>query len=648
MKKNKTIVCRVSLIGASAVLALGCTTKGTGFGATSSSNVTTYHNDLSRTGQNISETNLTRANVNSGTFGKVGALPVDGSIYAQPLYVSGVSIGNDTKNLVFVATEHDSVYAFDADAATSDTDPVTTPVWKTSLIDDTACTDSPCVTLGMADTLAPNIYPEVGITATPVIDQANGIIYVVGVDKEGSAANANGTTGNIVWKLHSLSLTTGQEMKGSPVVIAGEAAAGPLLSGVTNSGEGIGSDGKIAFQARFQLSRAGLVLSNGIVYVAFTSYNDLEPDHGWIFGYQYESGNFTQLSSFITTPSSGNGTIWMSGGAPAVDKSGNLFVATGNGDKAYLSTATQPDLSDSVLKVGLGGSTGLALSDYFTPYNWQKLAAGDVDLGAGGVLLLPDQPGAHPHQLIAGGKQGTIYVIDRDNMGKLSTSATVDNQVGLISENSTVVAGGTNHGPGIYGTPSYFNGNIYMMPAVGAITSIPVQNGVVNFSAAKKGTLIEEQRGSTTSISANGTSNGIVWYIDPSAYLYTYDYAGPPGGVIDVTGNGPGILTAFSTDDFTTPLYQSDAADGDANAAGDAIKFSVPTVANGLVFVGSQTELSIFGLKDRSGSSTTSSDTTASRDNSSRSFASINRSGKSIPWLDKLLSDKRKSCEDLF
>jgi hypothetical protein len=457
--------------------------------------------------------------------------------------------------------------------------------------------------------------------------------------------------GKVTWKLHALSLTNGQEQSNSPVIIKATAAVGPTLPGAPSPTDFAGNvqNGVIPFQAQYQLSRAGLVLSNGVVYIAFTSWDDLEPDHGWMLG--YDGTKLNQVSSFITTPSSGCGTFWMSGGAPAVDESGNLYAATGNGDQAFLGTSSVPDLADSVLKLSLGGSTGLQLADYFTPYNWQALANGDVDLGAGGVLLLPDQPGSHPHVLVAGGKQGTIYLIDRDKMGKYTSGSTSDSQI--VQSVVGFIPGGLNRGPGLYGTPSYFNGNVIVMPQANVLTSIPLINGKLVTTNAMKSPVTEELRGSTVSISAsdatNSKSDGIVWYIDPSAYTYN--------GSGTTTTNGPAVLMAFNASDFSQPLYQSspvesdEAAQGDQNAAGDAVKFTVPTVANGLVFVGTQTELSIYGLKDRpvpttSPSSDPDASPEASLDNSSRSFASV--AGKNIPWLDKLIAEKKTSCSSEF
>ena len=343
----------------------------TGSGQSGPPAVLTYHNDISRDGQNLNETILTRTNVNSTSFGKIGAIPVDGLVYAQPLYVPGVSISGASHNVLYIANEHDSVYAFDADSLSA------TPLWHRNFVSDcitSPATPSNCSTVTPIQSGAPNVSPEIGITSTPVIDQVNGIIYVVALTDE---------SGVFYWRLHAMNIQTGAEMAGSPITIDGS---------YPGDGNGVFTDGLVYFDPIHQLQRSGLVLNNGLLYVPFTSFNDQEPDHGWLFA--YNASTLDPVSSWMSTPNSGDGTIWMSGGAPAVDSSGNIFFATGNGDANYFETTqggpanTFTDLSDSVIKLNFGAQ-GFDLADYFTPYNYQQLAIGDVDLGAGGVLLLP-------------------------------------------------------------------------------------------------------------------------------------------------------------------------------------------------------------------------------------------------------------------
>jgi hypothetical protein len=543
---------------------------GTTGGATGPVQVTTYHNDLMRDGQNQNETILTPTNVNSSTFGKIGALPADGLVYAQPLFMQSVLASDgDTHDLVFVATEHDSVYAYDANSLSK------TPVWQRHFLTDTCIAVSAtqvgtCTTPTPIQVNAPNVSPEVGITATPVIDTASGTMYVTAMSLE---------NGLYYWKLHALSIASGAEQPGSPIVIDSQ---------YPGDGDGESAvDGLIYFSPINQLSRSGLVLYNGLVYIAFSSFNDNEPCHGWLFA--YNAATLDPVSAYMSTPNSGDGNIWMSGGAPAVDTNGNIYLATGNGDATFAAKGVV-DLADSVLKLTFGAD-GFDLEDYFTPYNRQTLAENDVDLGSGGVLLLPDQVGAYPHMLVAGGKEGTIFLIDRDNMGKLNTAAGATSDPQIIQELVNIVPGGKSYGNGIYGTMSYYNGNVYLVSAGDYLRSIPLTNGALDWANAQKSSVANTLRGATTSISANNNTDGIVWYLDASAYTYGF----VTGEMPPTLTNGPAILYAFNASNVASPIYASNKVSTDA--AGDAVKFAVPTVAHGKVFVGTQTELSVYGLR---------------------------------------------------
>ena len=502
----------------------------------------------------MNETLLNRTSVNPVNFGKVGALPVDGLVYAQPLVLTGVQTpSGGTRDLVFVATENDSVFAFDINTLS------TTPVWQRTFLGDalSPCPSAPCTTPTVLDVGAPNVTPQVGITATPVIDATHGVIYVTAMTKENGA---------FYWRMHALNVATGAEMAGSPVLID---AAYP------GKGNGVSADGLIHFDAVRQLSRAGLVLSNGTVFVAFTSFNNQEPTHGWL--YAYNATSLANVGVWMTTPNSGDGTIWQSGGAPAVDSTGSLYFATGNGDPAYNSGPA--DLADSIMRVTLGAQ-GLSLADYFTPYNRLALATGDVDVGSGGVLVLPDQPGPYPHLLVGGGKQGTIYLLNRDNLGQFNAAAGATSDSQIVQELVGDLPGGKNYGAGLYGTPSYYQGKIFMAAAGDYLRSIPLQNGQLNWSGMSRANARVVIRGATASISANGTQDGIVWYLDASAYTYSWvSGAYPP-----TLTNGPAVLYAYSTDNLSTPLYSSNMVSADA--AGFAVKFAVPTIADGKVFVG--------------------------------------------------------------
>lgn len=658
--------------------------------------VTTYHGDYSRDGQNLAETILTRQNVTPNSFGKLGALSVDGLVYAQPLTLSNVK-GTDGQlhNVVYIATEHDSVYAYDMDTLQPFWNPnagpndVTPPGAHSLLNDNSSCTSVTCRTVTTGEVIktvpvgsvtAPNISPEIGITATPVIDPVDGVIYVTAMTAE-QPGNCSGPV--YYWRVHALSLTDGTEV-GTPITIGAESGAinggnpscpgggcygstltnptanapsssgGTPASGTVCTPEAGGvtayaqttlvpnsANGTVTFDALRQLSRSGLVLNGGILYVAFSSFNDQEPAHGWVFGYEQtdSSGdlNPNPLGPWASTADkSGDGNIWMAGGAPAVDSSGNLFFATGNGDGSYFSNSSFIDMADSVIKLGTNGygtgALGIAsmTTDIFTPYDYQTLALKDVDLGAGGVLLLPDQAGPYPHELIAGGKEGTIYVLNRDNMGGQPTAGATADVIGssLIQELPHQIAGNTNSS-GIFGTPSYYQGNYFVIAIADTLRSVPVQNGKLNwdlmsYSSVPLGTNVlnggttsakQGLRGATASISANGQSNGIIWYLDASAYSYQWvnDTPSPP----QTLSFGPPVLYAYSTDNVTTPIYSTNMnVDRDApgcpitangipgSGAGCAVKYAVPTVSHGKVFVGSDTEVTVYGLLPSSSGTT--------------------------------------------
>ena len=531
-------------------------------------NVTTYHNDLARTGQNLTETILTRANVNSADFGKVASLPVDGQVYAEPLVMANIR-GSRIPNLVFIATEHDSVYAYNTDSLSQ------TPVWHRSFLGDSQfpCPHSPCSTASVDDVTAPNVAPEIGITSTPVIDSASGTIYVVAFTKE---------NGHFYWRLHALSVINGAEKPGSPVLITG------ALPGV-----GAGSvGGIITFKPSRQLSRSGLVLNNGQVMFGFSSFNDQEDCHGWMFS--YNANTLAQTGTWMSTPHSGVGTIWMSGAAPAVDSSGSLYMGLANADQAAITTTDANDYGDAIVK--LNYTVGhFSLSDWFMPYNHVDLDNNDVDLGSGGVLLLPDQPGAYPHLLVTGGKEGVLYLLNRDSLGHVNTAANANSDPQVVQEVRNYFPGGTADGPGFYGAPAYYAQKLFFVDAGDYLRSVPLFNGRFDMAASTRGTIRNHVRGASPFISANGTSNGIVWYADAGAYTYTL--SNMDQNVPITLSNGPTVLYAYSTDDLSAPLYASNMVSNDA--AGNVVKFSTPTVANGLVFVGTSTEVSVYGQRTR-------------------------------------------------
>jgi hypothetical protein len=496
-------------------------------------NVLTAHDDTNRDGLNAAETILTPADVNSAQFGKLFSVPVDGQVYAQPLYMSGLPIpGQGIHDVVFVATEHDSVYAFDANSGAL--------LWHDSFINPAA---------GINPEASSNfsgnaIEPEIGITGTPVIDSATGTLYLVAATQETS-----GPTTNFVQRLHALDVTTGAEKFGGPVVIQ---------ASVPGSGDG---GTTVTFQAGFQLQRAALLLQGGVVYVAWSSHGDATPVHGWVTG--YSASTLQLVTVFNASPNTQLNTIWMSGGGLAADANGHVYFVTGNGPVSSTSNGFNPaagDYAESVLNLATSG--GLSVSDYFTPFNWQFLDSIDADFGSGGVVLF-DQPGAAaPHLLVTTGKEGTIYLINRDNMGQFNagSDSVVQELPGSIG--------------GSFGSPAYFNNTIYYGGVGDTLKAFSLTNGLLSTGPTSHSAISFGYPGTTPSISANGTSNGIVWAIEMGSHA---------------------ILHAYDATNLAHELYNSDQA-GSRDQLDAAVKFTTPTIADGKVFVGTASQLTVFGL----------------------------------------------------
>jgi len=429
--------------------------------------VFTSHNDQARTGQNLNETILTPASVTSSNFGLKFANPVDARIYAQPLYVSNVAIpGKGTHNVVYVATENDTVYAFDADTQAA-------PLWQTSLLINGG------TAVPSSDVWCSDLVPIIGVTATPVIDPTTNTLYVVAKTKEGLSTNPS-----FFQRLHALDLATGAERPGAPVDIA-----------ATVSGRGDGSDGtSIAFDPLWQLNRPGLALVDGVVYIAFGAHCDAPPYHGWLFA--YDATQLTPAGVFITTPNGRGGGIWQSGGAIAADASGNLYLSTGNGTfDANLPGGS--DLGQSVVKLSQSGAA-LTVSDYFTPFD--QNAAYDNDLGSGGPLALPDQTDAQfPHLLVGAGKEGTIYLLNRDNLGRFCNGCAGDTQI----VQSLRYALGAN-----FSTPAIWNSTVYFLAANDVLKAFSLTKGLLSTSPTSQTSKVFDFPGATVSVSANGAANG--------------------------------------------------------------------------------------------------------------------------------------------
>ena len=498
--------------------------------------VVTYHNDIARTGQNLNETALTTANVNSSTFGKIRSLSVDGKVDAQPLYLSGLqNVAGGTHNVVYVATEHGSVYAFDADGGAQ--------LWKVSM-------------LGSGETTSDargcdQITPEIGVTATPVIDRAagpNGTIYVVAMSKSGS---------DYFQRLHALDLTTGAELFGGPKLIQA------TFPGVGDNS----SNGNVVFDAPQYKDRAGLLLLNGVIYTTWASHCDIRPYTGWIIG--YDQNTLAQTSVLNLVPNGSAGAIWMSDTAPSADSSGNIYVLDANGDFGTTLNGsgfpTNGNFGNAFLKIAT--SNGLAVADYFEMQNQQSENDSDADLGSGGPLVLPDLTdgsGATQHLAVGAGKDAHIYVVNRDAMGKFNAGSN-----NVYQELTGVL------GAGEFGMPAYFSNTVYFGAVGDAIKAFKITNAMLSTSPSFQTSNSFGYPGTTPSVSANGTGNGIVWAAENN-----------PAGA---------VLHAYDASNLHE-LYNSNQAAGGRDQFGAGNKFITPTIANGKVFVGTTNSVGVFGL----------------------------------------------------
>jgi hypothetical protein len=511
-----------------------------------SADVLTYHNDLGRTGANLSETVLTPANVNSTDFGKLFSYTVDGQVYAEPLYQTDVFIpGQGTFNVVFIVTEHDSVYAFDADSNTSGPNHDGL-LWHVSFL------GAGITPFSQADAFnCGQITPEIGITATPVIDPASATIYVVAQTKQ-----VVGTTTTYHQQLHALDITSGEEKFGGPVEVT-----------ATYPGMSAGD----TFDPRRYKERPGLVLLNGVVYTSWSSHCDATPSHGWVIG--YDAQTLAQVAVFNTSPNSQLATIWQAGGAPAVDSDGNIYFETGNCN----SGGTDPNLGDyGEAFMELSSADGLSVADYFIPANYQALDAADQDIGSGAPIVLPDQPGDHPHLLVGAGKDGRIFLMDRDAMGGLNNPPNGPDLV--VQELPTgTIAGGSWDVPAYFDAGSDGNRWIYYAGNGDRLKAFRLTNGLLSPSPTSQSpTAFTGNYGATPIISANGTSDAIVWAVQEGTTA---------------------VLRAYDALNLAHELYNSNQAAGDH--LGTGVKFATPTVADGKVFVattGASNTVSVFGL----------------------------------------------------
>ena len=498
--------------------------------------VTTYHNDQARTSQNLNEGTLTPSNVNVTSFGKTGFLPVDGKVDAQPLYLSKLNIpGKGTHNVLYIATEHDSVYAFDADNGTT--------LWKVSLLgaNETTSDARNCS----------QVIPEIGITATPVIDRSrgpNGVIYVVAMSKN--------RTGTYFQRLHALDVTTGAEVLGGPTNIQAS------FPGTGDNSSG----GNVIFDPKQYAERAGLLLLNGILYTSWTSHCDIRPYTGWIIG--FDASSLSQKSVLNLTPNGNEGAIWMSGAAPAADSAGNIYFLDANGTFDTTVNASgfplHANFGNSFLK--LSTSAGLAVADYFAAFDTNQQSSVDGDFGSGGAMLLPDvsdSSGHVGHLAVGAGKDAKIYVVNRDSMGKFNPSTN-----NIYQEIQGVLSGP------VFSAPAYFNNSVYYGAVGDSIKAFSISNSRLSSTASMQTSNRFPYPGASPAISANGSSNAILWAAE---------------------NGGTAILHAYDANNLSRELYNSNQS-GSRDQFGAGNKFITPTVVNGKVYVGTTSGVAVFGL----------------------------------------------------
>jgi hypothetical protein len=504
---------------------------------TSTLNVLTYHNDVARTGQNLSESTLTTANVKSASFGMVGNMSVDGGVDAEPLYVSNLMLGGGVHNVVYVVTENDSVYAFDADTFAQ--------LWHVSV-------------LGANETASDNrgcgqVSPIIGITSTPVIDLSagtHGEIFLVAMSLDN-----NGTYHQ---RLHALDIMSGAETSGSPATVQ---ATFPMTNGTAT------------FDPKQYKDRAALLLLNGVIYTTWASHCDDGPYTGWVIGYNEKT--LAQSSVLDVTPNGSDGAIWMSGDGPAADSSGNIYLLDGNGTfDDTLNSNDFPehgDYGNGFIKISTTGNS-LNVADYFTMFNTDSESDADQDLGSGGEILLPDLQdgqGNTWHLAVGAGKDGHIYVANRDLMGKFNTN----NDSAIYQEIDSNGLGG-----GVWSVPAYFNNKVYYGAVSDHLRAFSIANAKLSTPASSMSATSFGYPGTTPSISANGDANGIVWAVENN------------GG-----GNAGGVLHAYDATNLGTELYNSNQAANNRDHFADN-KFITPMIANGKVYVGTPNGVAVFGL----------------------------------------------------
>jgi hypothetical protein len=501
--------------------------------------ILTAQYDNARTSAILTETTLTPANVNAGQFGRTFSLKVDGDVYAQPLFLPRVEVpGKGVHNVIYVATEHDSVYAFDAEKPGE-------PLWQVNFLNEKKFVTA----VPARDVACRFITPEVGITPTPVIDLPTGTLYVLARTKEVDQHGAP----RYVQRLHALAITTGVEKFGGPVEIKASAR-----------GDGAGSaGGVIAFDPLRELPRAALLLANNQVYLTWGSSCDVGPYHGWIMA--YDAHTLAQTAVLNTSPDAEESGIWQSDNGPAADEDGIIYVATGNGK--FTAAGGGRDYGDSLLKLGMRNGA-LGVLDYFTPFNEKTLNSDDADLGSGGPMLVPKQPGTERRLVVVGDKAGNLYVLDRSHLGKY--------QPGSNSHALQVMK----FREGVYAAPAYWKDRVYILPSGDHLMSYLMDRGKLSDRPDATGTQRFANPGATPAISANGSRNGVVWLIETK------------------TWNGadrPAILRAYDATDVARELYNSE-QNSARDRVGLTLRFTIPTIVNGRVYVEAKGQVDVYGL----------------------------------------------------
>ncbi len=507
--------------------------------AQAQTDVLTWHNDAARTGQNTAEAILTPANVNATRFGLLANVAVDGKVDAQPLYVSALNVaGKGTHNVLFIATEHDSIYAVDADNGTV--------LWQKSL-------------LGTGETTSDarncnQVTPEIGITATPAIDRnagPHGTIYLVAMSKDGA--------GNYYHRIHALDLSTAAEQFNGPVVVH-----------ATYPGTGDGSSGGVVtFDPKQYKERPGLLIQNGTLYTSWSSHCDIRPYGGWMM--TYNQTTLAQTAALDFVPNGSDAAPWNAGAGPAADPSGNVYISLGNGtfDTTLNGQGfpTSGDYGNALVKLALNGNT-LSPVDYWTMYNSVSESSVDTDLGSGGLMLLPDQvdaTGKTRQLIVAAGKDHNIYVADRNNMGKFDSSSNGT----LYQELANALPGGE------WSSPAYFNEHVYYGSVSQNLASFTVSGAKLLASPTQTTPTTFAYPGTTPSISSYGNGSGIVWATENTS---------------------PAVLHAYDANNLSTEFYNSNQAANGRDHFGTGNKFIAPTIANGKVYVGTTNSVGIFGF----------------------------------------------------